>query len=216
MARRTRLDEEVLELLADEPELLAIADAFAETQARPRRIRPVGAVAAAVLVAAVVLALAFWPGGRSSGISGNTAYAAVGGELRLVTIRSISGATPLTLRLDRVRDQVTAIRHGRSFVLVASELPPAATSLAASTSRRLGPGAGPLLSLLTEYPGIAKAGHLEAGVPVLGYGRLRWVRYRSSLGYEIEVGLEQGTLKPVAVRDGRTDVARSILLSYFN
>ena len=216
MARRTRLDDEVLELLADEPELLAIADAFAETQARPRRIRPVGALAAVALVAAVALALAFWPGGRSSGISGSSAYAAVGGQLRLVTIRSISGSTPLTLRLDRARDQVTAIRHGGSFVLAASELPPTATRLAPATSRRLGPGAGPLLSLLTEYPGIAKAGHLEAADPVLGYGRLRWVRYRSSLGYEVEVGLDPESLRPVALRGTPSDVVRAVLVSNTN
>ncbi|MDX6568208.1 MAG: hypothetical protein QOH15_786, partial [Gaiellales bacterium] len=46
MAPRTRLDEEVLALLADDPELLAIADAIAETQTPRRRVRPFGLAAA--------------------------------------------------------------------------------------------------------------------------------------------------------------------------
>ena len=60
MPGRTRLDDEVLELLADDPELLAIADAVSETQTRRRRVRPARLAGAAVLagVAAVVLAVA--------------------------------------------------------------------------------------------------------------------------------------------------------------
>ena len=81
--RRSRLDDEVLELLADEPELLAIADAVVETQRPRRRVRPAGIVASAVVLAAVVaLAFAFWPNGRSDGISDSTAVAAIGGRAR--------------------------------------------------------------------------------------------------------------------------------------
>ena len=87
-ARRSQLDDEVLELLADEPELLAIADAVVETQRPRRRVRPVGVVASAVVLAAVVaLAFALWPDGGSHGISDSTAVAAIGGEARLVTAR---------------------------------------------------------------------------------------------------------------------------------
>jgi hypothetical protein len=49
-------DREVLEELRDDPELLAIADAFVETQ-RLRRRTPLGAIAAVAVAAAVLFAL---------------------------------------------------------------------------------------------------------------------------------------------------------------
>jgi hypothetical protein len=58
-------DRELLELLRDEPELLALADAVAETQATPRRrrlpIRAPGFAALGVAVTAVVLAVLLVP-----------------------------------------------------------------------------------------------------------------------------------------------------------
>ena len=58
-------DPEVLELLRDEPELLALADAVRDTQGPPRRPRRTGmaprAAAVAVAVVAVVLAVLFIP-----------------------------------------------------------------------------------------------------------------------------------------------------------
>lgn len=55
-------DREVVELFADEPELMAVVDALAATEASSSRRRrvAVGAVAAAVAVAAVVALLAPW------------------------------------------------------------------------------------------------------------------------------------------------------------
>lgn len=62
-ARSAYADYEVVELLADEPELLAIADAVAATQPRPsgRRRWPRLAALAAVLAVAVTAALALMP-----------------------------------------------------------------------------------------------------------------------------------------------------------
>ncbi|MBD0349000.1 MAG: hypothetical protein ICV59_07600 [Thermoleophilia bacterium] len=63
------LDLEVAALLADEPELLAIADAVAATQAQPprrRRWRRFVAVAAALAAAGALLALVPYGGGESS------------------------------------------------------------------------------------------------------------------------------------------------------
>jgi RNA polymerase sigma-70 factor (ECF subfamily) len=74
-------DPEVLELLRDEPELLALADAVAATQSPPahRRLRtPPRLLAGVAAVAALVFALVlFLPGGGSNGIL-DRALAAIG------------------------------------------------------------------------------------------------------------------------------------------
>ena len=76
----TMRDPEVVDLLRDPPELLALADAVADTQSRPRRVRGLAPKLAAVAavaagIAAVVL---LWPGGGSgNGVLGR-ALAAIG------------------------------------------------------------------------------------------------------------------------------------------
>jgi hypothetical protein len=77
-------DREVLDLLRNDPELLAIADAVAATQQKPRPFRPfrtVGAVALAVVAIFVLVLAAPWDrGGGGSGSVLDRAFAAVGGE----------------------------------------------------------------------------------------------------------------------------------------
>jgi hypothetical protein len=200
MAPRTRLDEEVLALLADDPELLAIADAIAETQTPRRRVRPFGLAAAVAIAAVAAIAFVAWPGGGSSGISGDRAYAAIGGQTRTLEVRVAHGAGKLLLRYDRRQGRLSAIEPGRTLDLVEASLPPVASRLAAPLARRYGAGFGPVLSLVSEYPGIAKSGHLQVvSAPSAAWKRYRWVRYRSSLGYPVEVGLQPGLLTPVAV-----------------
>jgi hypothetical protein len=200
MARRTRLDDEVLELLADEPELLAIADAFAETQARRgRRLRPVG-LAAAALVAAAALAFAFWPGGGSSGIGGNAAYAAIGGESRVLQLTTRVHTRRVTLSFDRALGQLTAYGRGRPLRLSAAILPPRATSLAPALRAQFGADVGPAVSLAVEYPELAKAGKLHPiEAPRGADAGLHWVSYRSALGYVVDVGLRVQDLYPARV-----------------
>jgi hypothetical protein len=72
------VDVEVLELLADEPELLAIADAMAATYPRRRRRRlpRLLALASALALVAVFVSLAPWQGGRAALVE--RALAAVG------------------------------------------------------------------------------------------------------------------------------------------
>jgi hypothetical protein len=203
---RTRLDDEVLELLADDPDLRAIADAFAETQTRHRRVRPVGVLVAVALAAAVVLAFAFWSGGGSSGISGNTAYAAIGGASRLVQVDVVSSGSHVSLQYDRVHEQLTVSGHGATTRLAAGALPPGSRGLAPALLRGFGAGIGPAVSLLIEYPPLAKAGNLQdVARPPTGEGALRWVSYRSALGYVVEVGLRPGVLKPLIVLRAGSD-----------
>jgi hypothetical protein len=74
-------DQEVLDLFADEPELLAVVDAVAATQPRRERHAPLvaGAVVAAVALAALVIVLAAPWQGSGPGIV-EQALAAVGAE----------------------------------------------------------------------------------------------------------------------------------------
>src|SRR5205807_1519820 len=77
----TLRDPEVFETLRDEPELLALADAVAETQQldRPRRrvplVRPLALAAAG---AAAVVAVLLWPGGGGHNPVLDRALAAIG------------------------------------------------------------------------------------------------------------------------------------------
>ena len=209
---RTRLDDEVLELLADDPELRAIADAFAETQVRHRRVRPVGIAVGIALVAAAALAFAFWSGGGSSGISGNTAYAGIGGAARLLRIEAATGPRPVALQYDRALGQLVATGRGRTVTIAAADLPPAATVLAPALRSAFGPEIALALSLLVEYPPLAKGGKLDDVSPPAGGGAaLRWVSYRSSLGYVVEVGLRPGVLKPLVVERAGSDTPVRVL-----
>lgn len=199
MRSRTRLDEEVLELLAGEPELLAIADAFAETQGRRRRVRPVGVAAGVALLAAATVALVLWSSGGSSGMSGNVAYAAMGGGARVLGLRVGPAATGLGLSYDRKRGELTVTSRGRQVRVPAMALPPQATTVA-PTLAPFGAGTALAVSLLTEYPDRAKAGDLQAVKRrPRGFDSLRWVSYRSSLGYAVQVGLKGAAMVPVEV-----------------
>jgi hypothetical protein len=77
-------DREVLDLLRNEPELLAIADAVADTQQKLspfRLVRAVGTVALAVVAVFVLVLAAPWDrGGGGRGGVLDRAFAAVGGE----------------------------------------------------------------------------------------------------------------------------------------
>jgi hypothetical protein len=219
MMARTRLDDEVRDLLADEPELLAIADAVAETQQPRRRVRPLGVAAGVALVAAAVVAFAFWSGGGSNGISGDTAYAAIGGAARVLEVGVAAGDRRVVVTYDRAHGRLTAAESGQRVGVPAIALPPEATTLPASFERRFGGlDIGPVVSLLAEYPGLARAGKLaRVEAPPHRDRSLRWVSYRSSLGYVVEVGLGQTLLQPVEVaRAGAAASMRVLQLSTSN
>jgi hypothetical protein len=216
---RSRLDDEVRDLLADEPELLAIADAVAETQRPRRRVRPLGVAAGVALLAVAAVAFAFWSGDGSSGISGNTAYAAIGGAARVLQVGVAAGDARVSLTYDRAHGRLTAAAAGHRVRALAKALPPEATTLPASFERSLGGlDVGPVVSLLTEYPGLARAGKLaRVEAPPHRDRSLRWVSYRSSLGYVVEVGLGRRLLQPVEVaRAGAAAPLRVLQLATTN
>ena len=94
-------DREVLELLRDEPELLAIADGVAETEA-PRHLRPIRALLAVATVAVALFALVLaspWDRGGGDGSVLGRALAAIpaGGPVVHLTARLDSpGAESIT------------------------------------------------------------------------------------------------------------------------
>ena len=94
-------DREVLNLLRDEPELLAIADAVAETQHAPRRLRPFRALAAVTVAAAAIFVLVLAsPWDRS----GNGTVL----ERALAAIDSQGPVLHLTMRIDFTHAQETS------------------------------------------------------------------------------------------------------------
>ena len=95
-----RLDAEVIELLRDSPELLAIADAITATQAAPatrRRATRLAAVAA-VLGLAVALALVSPWSGRGSLVDRALAAIGSGAVIHVVEKRDLSDQTLVDLR----------------------------------------------------------------------------------------------------------------------
>ena len=65
---------------------------------------------------------------------------------------------------------------------------------------------------MSEYPAAAKAGRLETiAAPARRWDQLEWVRYRSRLGYDVEVGLKRDALIPAAVgRRGSRTIERLV------
>jgi hypothetical protein len=113
----TLRDPETIEALRDEPELLAIADAFAATQRpAPRRLRGIapGVAAAAALAAAVALAVLLWPtGGGGDGVLGR-ALAAIGdGRVLHLVLESRGGEELVDLRTGRRTPVVARVESWR-------------------------------------------------------------------------------------------------------
>jgi len=101
-------DREVLDLLRDEPELLAIADAVSDTHDGPRRLRAfraVGVVALAVVAIFVLVLAAPWDrgGGRGSVL-----------DRALAAIDSKGAVVHMTMRMD-------VTRGGRTFPSLVTE-----------------------------------------------------------------------------------------------
>jgi hypothetical protein len=96
-------DAEVVELLRDSPDLLAIADAIASTQERPRRRLRAGlirlaAVAAVVVIAGVVALASPWDGRGGGFVERALAALGDGQVIHLVSVSEVPGRTILDLQ----------------------------------------------------------------------------------------------------------------------
>jgi hypothetical protein len=135
----TLRDAEVLELLADEPELLAIADAVSATQwkgaaSKRRRFVVRGAILVAVAVAAVVAVLAApqshsgsvlggGPGSASAAILTRMEAAIGSGQIMHVISEGPAGTSYFDLKTGKrtpavLREELWTNRHGRAVHLV--------------------------------------------------------------------------------------------------
>jgi hypothetical protein len=207
-------DREVLEALRDEPELLAIADAFAATGARRRR-RTLPALAAAAAIAALVLLLVQPWGSGGPGLS-DRALAAVGnGPIVHAVIRYQLPGQRVELATGRSRPIVriaeTWANQARGLVLVETR---ADGRVFDRRTIRLEADTFYPLGLAALYREALEDGKLQQ----VGTGTLRghdviWVS--ASRGpLSVEAALDKTTYDPLAVRyarDGRVSVQIDVL-----
>jgi hypothetical protein len=216
-------DVEVIELLADKPELLAIADAVSATQpqaATPSRRRrvvlrvaPVAAVAAAAIVAMLA-----WPQGRPGGVLGR-ALAAVGdGRIMHVVTESPSGIVYVDLKTGHctasvMREELWVDRRLDHFHLVLSldgrllgDILWPTNDGGGSTAPTPNPA---FVALWTGYRASLRDGtaSLADRGSALGH-RVYWLRFKPTSPDQgrFEVAVDARTYKPVLYRtyaDGR-------------
>lgn len=232
MKARARVlsDFEVLELLADEPELLAIADAVAATQPSPRsrlrRHRLVGLAAVFAVVAALV-ALVPLSGDEDPFLS--DALAAIGPrpvihariEARLpqndVVDLATGRAEPQTVSLEFWYDEPrrrlrTVLRRGGVVVEEFLETRTAAVSGGGPVHRlgQTGPALSPALTgFVTRYRDALRSGDAEIGSNGRLAGReVTWLRFGSGSARQ-RVAVDAQTRTPILIvpLDGRGGAA---------
>lgn len=208
--KKRRLDQETIELLADEPELLAIADAIAVTQPIPaRRVRRslrsarvllVAAILGATAVVAAVLALVLAGGGESPLVRQALAAVRRGPVFHVVLSQRAPDQLVVDLRNRRARPVEVEIsswydaRTGSLRTLMRRD----GTVAWEIDSRGAAPGVPP------PVPGAALAGFARAYVTGLEGGAVRARRVGGARMIElpavgISVGLARATGLPTRV-----------------
>jgi hypothetical protein len=216
-------DREVLGLLRDEPELLAIADAVADTQHRPRPFRAfrmVGTVALAVVAVFVLVLAAPWDrGGGGRGSVLDRAFAAVGGEGPVVHMTMRMGANTLgptfpTVITETYYDKQAGLVRGitRSNGKVVGDY----TSAAAEDEFSFFPG---LLQGAAFYKqALAKGGARIVGKGVWEGTPVYWLELEHGGGLSLRVGIARDSYRPVVFRalnpDGTTAGAQVAVLGF--
>jgi len=198
-------DREVLDLLRDEPELLAIADAVADTQQKPRPFRPfrsIGAVALAVAAIFVLVLAAPWDrGGGGRGTVLDRAFAAVGGEGPVVH---------MTMRMD-------VLRKGNQFPPVVTEsFYDKEQGLVRDISRSGGKVVGDYTTVAVEdefsfFPGLLegaafyKQALANGDAHIVGKGvwegtPVYWLELEKGGGLVMRIGIARDSYRPVVFR----------------
>jgi hypothetical protein len=197
-------EREVLDLLRDEPELLAIADAVSDTQNGPRRLRPfraVGAVALAAVAIFVLFLAAPWDrGGGSGGVL----------DRALAAIDSKGPVVHMTMRMD-------VQRGGRTFPSVTNEsFYDKQRGLVRVISRSEGKVVGDYTAAAAEdefsfFPGLLDGAAfykqaLENGdARIVGHGvwdgqPVYWLELEKGGGLILRIGVDRDSYRPVVFR----------------
>jgi hypothetical protein len=211
-------DAEVIELLADKPELLAIADAVSATRRKlgeaPRRRRVAVRAAIVLAVAAAVLAAVLAaPQGGPSGVLGR-ALAAVGdGPIIHVVTEMPSGGAYVNLKTGHrtaqiFREELWADRKLDRFHLVLSVNGRVVGDLLWPADAREGvspiaPENPAFVALWTGYRNALKDGTVTlAGRGDVDGRRIYWLRFNSASNNEEqnEVAVDARTYEPVLYR----------------
>jgi hypothetical protein len=219
--RPVLLDVEVVELLRNEPELLALADAVSSTQAVPRRRVRLGrliSIAAAVAVAFVALQVSPW---RGDGGLVDRALAAVGAgpvvhfviETQtpgVTTVEIASGrAEPVTLRVEQWFDSERLLRHTvtyRNGLMTSDILERPGGGETSTGPVKVLPGfeprLEPALDFVSGYRDALGAGRATEvdGADVDGRS-VRWLQFQSSRVLEL-VAVDRESFKPLLIRRG--------------
>lgn len=225
----TLRDVEVIEVLADEPELLAIADAVAATQrkaAAPKRRRFVvrGAILSAAAVATAVAVLAA-PQDHSGNVVGRAqasildrALAAIGsGQIMHVVSEGPAGTHYVDLKTGKrtpavLREELWTNRHGRAVHLVVrvngrvvGDLKPGDHDFGVYD----GPGTPAFVALWTGYRAALQNKHARAlpggrgtvdGHSVYWFRFPLWFNGRQTRLSQMEVAVDARTYKPILQR----------------
>ena len=198
-------DREVLDLLRDEPELLAIADAVADTHDGPRRLRPfraVGAVALAVVAIFVLILASPWE--RGSGGRGSVL------DRALAAIDSKGPVVHMTMRMD-------VLRGAHTFPSVISEsFYDKQQGLVRVISRSEGKVVGDYTAAAAEdefsfFPGLLQgaAFYKEAlangDARIVGQGvwdgrPVYWLELEKGGGLILRIGIARDSYRPVVFR----------------
>lgn len=198
-------DREVLDLLRDEPELLAIADAVTDTHDRPRQLGPfraVGAVALAAVAIFVLVLAAPWDrggGGRGSVL-----------DRALAAIDSSGPVTHMTMQYDFTR-------AGHTFPSIAMEsFYDKRAGLVRVVSRSDGKVLGDYTTAAAEdefsfFPGLLegaafyKQALANGDARIVGQGQwhgmpVYWVDLTKGGGLILRVGIGRDSYRPVVFR----------------
>jgi hypothetical protein len=192
-------DREVLDLLRDEPELLALADAVADTARPSALLSPVRWLAALALAAVALFALVLaapWDRGGGGGVL-DRALAAVdtsGPVTHLTTRLDVPGAEPLTAEsfYDPRSHLLRVVTRDDGAIV--SDFTTKATEDQFTTF----PG---LLDTVSFYRTALRNGQAK----VVGQGRwhgrhVYWVELRKGGGLQLRIGLDRASYRPIVFR----------------
>jgi hypothetical protein len=197
-------DREVLDLLRDEPELLAIADAVSDTQNGPRRLRPFRAIGAVALAAAAIFVLVLAaPWDRGGGRGGVL-------DRALAAIDSQGPVVHMTMRMD-------VTRGGHTFPSVTNEsFYDKRQGLVRVISRSQGKVVGDYTTAAAEdefsfFPGLLegaafyKQALANGDARIVGQGiwdgqPVYWLELEQGGGLILRIGIGRDSYRPVVFR----------------